>query len=99
VSSTHTTRRSRSGRQLRTTTSDRRALARQSIERTSSPMTYSRSASNSVPWPRPRVTTAPSSTRSRDIFSGSSRRDSKRGYTRSANGGVRATAVRARCCR
>jgi hypothetical protein len=53
VSSTHTTRRSRSGRQLRTTTSDRRALARQSIERTSSPMTYSRSASNSVPWPAP----------------------------------------------
>ena len=30
----------------------RRAVARQSIERTSSPTTYSRSESNSVPWPR-----------------------------------------------
>ena len=52
VSSTITTRRSRSGRQVRTTTSARRAVARQSIERTSSPTTYSRSESNSVPWPR-----------------------------------------------
>ena len=43
------TRRSRSGRHVRTTTSERRAVARQSIERTSSPMTYSRSESNSVP--------------------------------------------------
>jgi hypothetical protein len=99
VSSTHSTRRSRSGRQLRTTTSERRALARQSIDRTSSPMTYSRRASNSVPCPRPRVTTAPSRMRSRDSFSGSSRRDSNRGYTRRVHAGVRAAAVRARDCR
>ena len=52
VSSTITTRRSRSGRQVRTMTSPRRAVARQSIERTSSPTTYSRSESNSVPCPR-----------------------------------------------
>jgi hypothetical protein len=39
VSSSSITRRSRSGRQVRTTTCWRRAVARQSIERTSSPMT------------------------------------------------------------
>ena len=49
VSSTSTTRRSRSGCQVRTTTLRLRAVARQSIERTSSPWTYSRSESNSVP--------------------------------------------------
>ena len=59
------TRRSRSGCQVRTTTSRLRALARQSIERTSSPRTYSRSESNSVPWPRTRTAARPSSSRSR----------------------------------
>lgn len=49
VSTTITTLRSRSGRQVRTTTSLRRAVARQSMDRTSSPTTYSRSESNSVP--------------------------------------------------
>ena len=49
VSSTSSTRRSRSGRHVRTITSDARAVARQSMERTSSPITYSRSESNSVP--------------------------------------------------
>ena len=38
MSSTRSTRRSRSGRQVRTTTCGRRAVARQSIERTSSPL-------------------------------------------------------------
>ena len=52
VSRTSSTRRSRSGRQVRTITSAARAVARQSIERTSSPATYSRSESNSVPCPR-----------------------------------------------
>ena len=51
-STQHARRRSRSGRQVRTTTSPPRAVARQSIERTSSPTTYSRSESNSVPCPR-----------------------------------------------
>ena len=51
VSSTTRTWRSRSGRQVRTTSSVERADARQSSERTSSPATYSRSESNSVPWP------------------------------------------------
>ncbi|SKS45046.1 Uncharacterised protein [Mycobacteroides abscessus subsp. abscessus] len=49
VSSTTRMRRSRSGRHVRTTTSLRRALARQSMDRTSSPTTYSRRESNSVP--------------------------------------------------
>lgn len=88
VSSTQNTRRSRSGRQVRTTTSWARALARQSIDRTSSPITYSRRLSNSVPWPRPRVTADPSTTRSRASFSGRIRRDGKRGSTRSVHGGV-----------
>ena len=49
VSRTSSTRRSRSGCQVRTTTDRVRALARQSTLRTSSPSTYSRSESNSVP--------------------------------------------------
>ena len=53
------------GRQVRTTTCWRRAVARQSIERTSSPSTYSRSESNSVPCPRAAPPSAPSSSRSR----------------------------------
>ena len=63
VSRTMTTRRSRSGRHVRTTTSARRAVARQSIDRTSSPTTYSRSESNSVPWPRISTGIMPSSSR------------------------------------
>ena len=43
--------------------SRRRAVARQSIERTSSPRTYSRSESNSVPWPRIISAVRPSSSR------------------------------------
>ena len=58
------TRRSRSGCQVRTTTDRLRALARQSTLRTSSPATYSRSESNSVPWPRTRTAARPSSSRS-----------------------------------
>ena len=94
VSSTQSTRRSRSGRHCLTTTCSRRALPRQSIERGSSPITYSRSESNSLPWPRPRVTTWPSMTRSRDSFSGSSRRDRNSGSVRSVHGGVIASARR-----
>ena len=54
-SSTISTCRSRSGRQVRTTTVVERAVPRQSMERTSSPGTYSRRLSNSVPWPRCRM--------------------------------------------
>ena len=74
VSRTSSSCRSRSGRQVRTTTSARRALARQSIDRVSSPTTYSRRESNSVPCPRTGATTAPSSWRSRASFSGRNRR-------------------------
>ena len=42
-----------------------RAVARQSIERTSSPRTYSRIESNSVPWPRMSSGVRPSSSRRR----------------------------------
>ena len=94
VSMTQTSRRSRSGRQVRTTTVLRRAVARQSIERTSSPSTYSRSASNSVPWPRPRTASEPSSCRSRDNFSGRNRRDVNGGSTRTVHGGVSRSALR-----
>src|SRR5450756_871639 len=55
----------RGDRQVRTTTSDRRAVARQSIDRTSSPTTYSRSESNSVPAPLTCTAARPSSSRSR----------------------------------
>ena len=82
VSSTMTTRRSRSGRQVRTTTSARRAVARQSIERTSSPTTYSRSESNSVPWPRVRVGNSPSISRSLARRDGRCLRDRNGGSTR-----------------
>ena len=64
LSITITTRRSRSGRQVRTTRSLRRAVARQSMERTSSPRTYSRRLSNSVPCPRIITLVRPSSSRS-----------------------------------
>ena len=65
MSRTRTRRRSRSGCQVRTTTASRRAVARQSMLRTSSPTTYSRSESNSVPCPRTRTAERPSSCRSR----------------------------------
>ena len=56
-----------------------RAVARQSIERTSSPRTYSRIESNSVPWPRMSSGVRPSSSR---------RRVSRDGrWTREWNGG------------
>ena len=70
VSSTMTIRRSRSGRQVRTITSARRAEARQSMDRTSSPTTYSRRESNSLPCPRSSARCCPSSWRSRASFSG-----------------------------
>ena len=77
-----TTRRSRSGRQVRTTTSDRRAVARQSMERTSSPTTYSRNESNSVPRPRTRTGSSPSISRSRASRDGRCLRDRNGGSTR-----------------
>ena len=82
VSSTIRIRRSRSGRQVRTITSPRRAAARQSIDRTSSPMTYSRSESNSVPGPRSSERCCPSSWRSWAIFSPRCRRLRNGGSTR-----------------
>ena len=99
VSNTHSTRRSRSGRQSRTITCSARAVARQSIDRTSSPTTYSRSESNSVPWPRPRTTTWPSITRSRDSFSGRNRREWNGASTRSVQGGVSRRERRRLVCR
>ena len=86
VSSTSTTRRSRSGCQVRTTTLRVRAVARQSIERTSSPRTYSRSESNSVPCPRTRTAARPSSSRSRASREGRCLRDSNGGSDRTAPG-------------
>lgn len=62
--------RSRSGRQVRTATVEWRAVARQSMERVSSPGTYSRRLSNSVPSPRVRTLVRPSSSRSRDSLEG-----------------------------
>ncbi len=82
VSSTMTTRRSRSGRQVRTTTSARRAVARQSIERTSSPTTYSRSESNSVPCPRVSTGSSPSISRSLASRDGKCLRDRNGGRMR-----------------
>ena len=86
-----TTRRSRSGRHVRTTRlgppcigSVRRAVARQSIERTSSPRTYSRRLSNSVPWPRTMTLVRPSSSRSRARREGRCLRALNGGSTRIA---------------
>ena len=88
-----TTRRSRSGRQVRTTRvapplagSRLRAVARQSIERTSSPRTYSRRLSNSVPGPRTITLVCPSSSRSRASRDGRCLRELKGGSTRIAPG-------------
>ena len=86
MSSTMTTRRSRSGRQVRTTTSARRAVARQSIERTSSPTTYSRSESNSVPCPRISTGIMPSSSRSLASRDGRCLRDRNGGRIRICHG-------------
>ena len=83
LSTTITTRRSRSGRQVRTIRSSRLAVARQSIDRTSSPRTYSRRLSNSVPWPRTCILVAPSSSRSRAILDGRCLREVNGGSTRS----------------
>src|SRR5699024_10988124 len=85
-STTMTTRRSFSGRQVLTTRSEARALARQSMERTSSPSTYSRSESNSVPMPRIITADRPSRSRSFCVFDGSSRRDTNGGRTRMSAG-------------
>ena len=73
-----------------------RALARQSIERTSSPRTYSRSESNSVPWPRTRIAARPSSSRSRASRLGRCLRDSNGGSDRTTPGTSR---VRCRAAR
>ena len=78
VSRTSSTRRCRSGCQVRTTTLRARALARQSMLRTSSPSTYSRRESNSVPWPRTRTAARPSSSRSRASRLGRCLRDVER---------------------
>ena len=86
VSSTMTTRRSRSGRQVRTTTSARRAVARQSMDRTSSPTTYSRSESNSVPCPRISTGIMPSSSRSLANRDGRCLRDRNGGRIRICQG-------------
>ena len=63
-----------------------RALARQSIARTSSPRTYSRSESNSVPCPRTWTLVLPSSSRRRARREGRCRRAVKGGSTRIAPG-------------
>ena len=94
VSSTMTTRRSRSGCQVRTTTLRLRALARQSMERTSSPRTYSRSESNSVPAPRIRTADRPSSSRSRASRDGRCLRDSNGGSERTVPGTSRVRLAR-----
>ena len=59
-----------------------RAVARQSIERTSSPRTYSRIESNSVPWPRMSSGVRPSSSRSRVSRDGRCAREWNGGSTR-----------------
>jgi len=75
-------RRSRSGRHVRTTTLADLAVARQSMERTSSPRTYSRSESNSVPAPLIRKAARPSSSRNRATRLGRWRIEGKAGHTR-----------------
>ena len=67
-------------------TSAARAVARQSMERTSSPPTYSRSESNSVPCPRTITADRPSSSRSRASRDGRCLREVNGGSTRSRHG-------------
>jgi hypothetical protein len=67
-------------------TSAARADARQSMERTSSPTTYSRSESNSVPGPRIMAADRPSSGRSRSSLAGRWRREVNGGSTRTRHG-------------
>ena len=86
MSRTSTTLRSRSGCQVRTTTLRLRAVARQSIERTSSPRTYSRNESNSVPCPRTRTAERPSRSRRRASRDGRCLRDSNGGSERTTPG-------------
>ena len=62
--------------------------------RTSSPRTYSRSESNSVPWPRTRTAARPSSSRSRASRLGRCLRDSNGGSTRTAPAPSRVAAGR-----
>ena len=87
-----TTCRSRSGRHVRTMSvcagpplgpgpPERRAVARQSIDRTSSPRTYSRSESNSVPWPRTMTAVRPSSSRNFASREGRCLREANSGST------------------
>ena len=78
--------RSRSGRQVRTATVVWRAVARQSMERVSSPGTYSRRLSNSVPSPRVRTLVRPSSSRRRASFEGRCLRLVNGGRTRTVQG-------------
>lgn len=78
--------RSRSGRQVRTATVVWRAVARQSMERVSSPGTYSRRLSNSVPSPRVRTLVRPSSSRRRASLEGRCLRLVKGGRTRTVQG-------------
>ena len=82
MSMTMTMCRSRSGRQVRSIVVPARAVARQSIERTSSPRTYSRRLSNSVPCPRTCTLVLPSSSRRRARREGRCRRAWKGGSTR-----------------
>ena len=94
----------RSGCQVRTTTLRVRALARQSMLRTSSPRTYSRSESNSVPWPRTRTAARPSSSRSLASRLGRCLREWNGGSTRTVPGTSTerlpaGQAERARCTR
>ena len=86
VSRTRRMWRSRSGRQVRTATVVWRAVARQSMERVSSPGTYSRRLSNSVPSPRVRTLVRPSSSRRRASFEGRCLRLVNGGRTRTVQG-------------
>ena len=79
VSRTSTTRRSRSGCQVRTTTCGCGRWPASRSLRTSSPPTYSRSESNSVPCPRTRTAARPSSSRSRASRLGRCLRESNGG--------------------
>ena len=96
-STTMTTWRSRSGRHWRTMSSVERADARQSMSRGSSPTTYARSESNSVPAPRSVVGVVPSSSWRRANRDGRSTRALNSGSTDRVRGALIDTWRAPRC--